>query len=206
VHRRNHGATPSDGNVAQLGALDRTIGLPKGASPAQRVLASGSTIRLRGRTSESRWSWNDRVVFRGASTYARSMAHPKMFSDEDPYLARVRTLAAELPESAEKVSHGRPAFYTRRVFAYYGGSHRDDGAWVEHGHSLVVLPDPEDRRALLDDERTYVPAYLGPSGWVGLDLDEGTDWAEVAELLDASYRMTAPKRAIDQLDARRDAP
>ena len=38
-----------------------------------------------------------------------------------------------------------------------------------------------------------MPAYLGPSGWVGVDLDTDTDWTEIAELLDASYRLTAPQ-------------
>jgi predicted DNA-binding protein (MmcQ/YjbR family) len=129
------------------------------------------------------------------------MAHPRMFDDEDPYLARVRALAAAFPGRAEKVSHGRPAFYTTKVFAYYGGSRKDDRGMIEHARSLVVQPDPGDRRALLEDPRVYIPAYLGPSGWVGVDLDEGTDWTEITELLDASYRLTAPKRAIDQLDA-----
>ena len=127
-----------------------------------------------------------------------------MFDDDDPYLARVRGLAAAFPASAEKVSHGRPAFYTKKVFAYYGGSLKVDGDWVQHPHSLVVLPDPDDRRALLEEERAYVPAYLGPSGWIGVDVDRSdTDWAEVDELLDASYRMTAPSRCVAELDARR---
>ena len=130
------------------------------------------------------------------------MAHPRVFDDEDPYLARVRALAAGFPDSAEKVSHGRPAFVTTKVFAYYGGSHKDDHGMVEHQHSLVLRPDPDDRDALLDEPRVYVPAYLGPSGWVGVDLDEATDWTEIGELLDASYRLTAPTRAVEQLDAR----
>ncbi len=124
-----------------------------------------------------------------------------MFEDDDPLLGRVRALAAELPAAAEKVSHGRPAFFTKKVFAYYGGSLKVDGAWVQHPQSIVVLPDGDDREALLEDERSYVPAYLGPAGWIGIDLDDDTDWAEVAELLDASYRLTAPKALIADLDA-----
>jgi predicted DNA-binding protein (MmcQ/YjbR family) len=131
----------------------------------------------------------------------RSVDHPKMFDDDDPYLGRVRELAGGFPASAEKISHGRPAFFTKKVFAYYGGSLKVDGAWIQHPHSIVVLPDPGDRRALLEDGRAYVPAYLGPSGWIGVDLDDATDWTEVAELLDASYRLTAPKRLVDRLDA-----
>jgi predicted DNA-binding protein (MmcQ/YjbR family) len=65
----------------------------------------------------------------------------------------------------------------------------------------VVLPDEGERRALLEDVRTFVPAYLGPSGWIGLDLDEATDWTEVAELLDESYRLTAPARDVARYDA-----
>lgn len=132
-----------------------------------------------------------------------SVAHPQMFDDDDPMLERVRQLAAGLPGVDEKVSHGRPAWFTKKVFAYYGGSRKVDGEWIQHGRSIVFLPDPAEREALLQDARTYVPAYLGPSGWIGLDLDANTDWAEVAELLDASYRLTAAKRLVVELDERR---
>lgn len=125
-----------------------------------------------------------------------------MFDDDDPYLGRVRGLAAQLPGTAEKVSHGRPAFYTKKVFAYYGGSLKQDGEWVQHEHSIVVLPDPIEREALLEEPRAYVPAYLGPSGWLGIDLDATSDWTEIAELLDASFRLTAPTRHVQQLDQR----
>jgi hypothetical protein len=125
-----------------------------------------------------------------------------MFDDDDPFLGQVRRLAASLPNTGEKVSHGRPAFFTKKVFAYYGGSLKVDGEWIEHPQSIMVQPDEGDRRALLEDDRVYVPAYLGPSGWIGLDLDEATDWSEIAELLDASYRRTAPARDVAALDAR----
>ncbi len=128
------------------------------------------------------------------------MAHPKMFEDDDPVLARVRRLALALPGAAEKVSHGRPAFHTVKVFAYYGGSVKVDGVYRQHPRCVMVLPDTEERPALVEDPRCFVPAYLGPSGWVGLDLDAATDWAEVAELLDASYRRTAPARLVTELD------
>ena len=126
--------------------------------------------------------------------------HPQMFDDDDPYLEGVRELAEALPGADMKVSHGRPAFFTKKVFAYYGGSLKVDGEWVQHPHSLLILPDPGDRQALFEDDRTYVPAYLGPSGWIGLDLDDSTDWDEIAELLDASFRLTAPKTLIAELD------
>ena len=132
------------------------------------------------------------------------MAHPQMFDDADPMLGRLRELALALPDAAEKVSHGHPAFYTTKVFAYFGGSVKVDGEYVQHERSVLVLLPDEERAALLEDERCYVPAYLGAYGWIGVDLGddpERTDWQEIAELLDASYRRTAGARRVKALDA-----
>jgi predicted DNA-binding protein (MmcQ/YjbR family) len=125
-----------------------------------------------------------------------------MFDPADPVLARVGAICLALPEADEKISHGRPAFFTNRVFAYYGGSERIEGAWVAHDSAIMVRPDPDDAPALRADGRFFRPAYLGPSGWLGLDIDGETDWTELAELIDASYRVTAPARLVGLLDAR----
>ncbi len=126
-----------------------------------------------------------------------------MFDDDDPLLARVREITLALPGAAEKVSHGRPAFFTTKVFAYYGGSVKVDGDWVQHEQSVMVLPDREEREALMPDARVYVPGYLGAYGWVGLDLTAAAEgWDEVAELIETSYRATAPKRLVADLDSR----
>jgi len=129
------------------------------------------------------------------------MPHPLMFERGDPVLEEIRVIARALPEAAEKVSHGRPAFHTTKVFCYFGGSQRIDGEWVRHDHAIMIRPDPDDEPALRSDERFWVPAYLGPAGWLGIDLDR-TDLAEAAELIDASYRVTAPARLIRALDER----
>ena len=47
-----------------------------------------------------------------------------MFDDDDPFLARLREIALALPDAAMKVSHGVPAFFTKKVFAYYGASEK----------------------------------------------------------------------------------
>ncbi|GAA5031789.1 MmcQ/YjbR family DNA-binding protein [Microbacterium fluvii] len=128
------------------------------------------------------------------------MSHPIMFDDDDPVLGRVRRVALALPEADEKVSHGRPTFFTTKVFCYYGGSQRIDDEWVRHDRAVLVVPDPGDAPALRQDPRFWVPAYLGPRGWLGLDLDERADWGEIAELIDASYRATAARRLVRRLD------
>ena len=128
------------------------------------------------------------------------MGHPQMFDDDDQVLARVRQICLALPHAAEKISHGRPAFFTKKVFTYYGGSQKVAGEWVEHATAIMIVPDPEDAEALRQDERAWVPAYLGPSGWLGIDLVAPIDWAEVAELIESSYRETAPTRAVAEWD------
>ena len=66
----------------------------------------------------------------------------------------------------------------------------------------MVKVDESDRKALEQDTRFFFPAYMGPSGWLGLDLTakKKVDWAEVCELVDASYRMVAPKKLLKLLD------
>jgi hypothetical protein len=46
------------------------------------------------------------------------------------------------------------------------------------------------------------PAYLGRGRCRSSPRGRGTDWTEVAELIDASYWLTAPKRNVEQLDGR----
>ena len=98
------------------------------------------------------------------------MAHPVMFEDADPYLVRLREICLALPEAQEKVSHGRPNFFTKKVFAGYGATLRGDHDPEPYARSVVFLPDAADRPALLDDDRVFEPAYLGPYGWLGFDL------------------------------------
>ena len=133
------------------------------------------------------------------------MAHAQMFDQDDPILARVRAISLGLPGAAEKISHGRPVFFTKKVFAHYGGSDRSGpGDWIQHPQSVLVLLEPDERAALLDDPRTYRPAYWGPSGWLGVDLSLTTDFDEVGELIESSFRNTASARLIAELDARAD--
>jgi predicted DNA-binding protein (MmcQ/YjbR family) len=131
------------------------------------------------------------------------MTHPRMFDADDPLLARVRRLCLAYPEAAERISHGRPNFFTVRSFCFFGGSERVDGQWRPHDASVLIKPDPDDAPALLQDARFFRPAYLGASGWLGLDIRAEDDGAEVAELIDASYRLTAPARLVRTLPAER---
>jgi predicted DNA-binding protein (MmcQ/YjbR family) len=130
-------------------------------------------------------------------------SHPPSIALDDPTLERVRRIALALPGAEERLSVGHPTFATTKVFLWFGGSERVDGrSGPRHPLSVVVRPDPGDEPALRQDARFWVPAYLGPFGWIAIDLDDETDWSEISELIDASYRVTAPARLVRELDAR----
>ena len=131
------------------------------------------------------------------------MPHPIMFSDDDRGLAEVRKVALGFPGAFEKISWGRPVFCAPKIFVMYGGSAKTGtkSEYIQYPHSILVKVDESDRRALERDRRFFYPAYMGPSGWLGLDLTKKkVDWGEVTELIDASFRMIAPKKLIKMLD------
>ena len=76
---------------------------------------------------------------------------------------------------------------------------------TRYDHALLIKVDDSERQALQQDPRFFYPAYLGPYGWLGLDFDAAkVDWDEVAELVDASFRLQAsgaagsPARRLDR--------
>jgi hypothetical protein len=127
------------------------------------------------------------------------MPHPIMFSDDDPILNRLRVVALAFPDATEVVAHGRPTFRGgKKMFGMYGGGVKGG---PRYDASILFKVEESERIALEQDSRFFFPAYMGPFGWLGLDLATRPDWTEVAELLDTSYRMIAPKKLITQLDA-----
>ncbi len=126
-----------------------------------------------------------------------------MFSDDDFGLAQIREIALAFPTAFEKVSWGRPVFCAPKMFAMFGGNVKGEDGMIPYPSSLLIKVDDSDRRALEADRRFFFPAYMGPFGWLGLDLTAAqVDWAEVRELVDASFRLIAAKKLIRQLDER----
>lgn len=127
------------------------------------------------------------------------MAHPRMYRDDDPYLADVRRICLALPEVTEVEAWGRPTFRAGKIFALFTGSE-------EERYTLVFKPESDERAALVEDERFSVPAYWGAGGWLALDLTAApVDWEEVVELVESSYRQVALKRMLRALDGDDDA-
>ena len=114
-------------------------------------------------------------------------------SQEDPRLARLTEICLALPEASRRDSGSHATFLVRKMtFAYYLHNHHGDG--IVSVCCKTPLGENRDMIAL-DPERFYMPAYIGPRGWVALRLDRGeVDWEEVGRLVIDSYRLVAPKR------------
>ena len=131
------------------------------------------------------------------------MTHPLMFDGDDEILAQLRAIALSFPGAQEKVSHGRPVWFTTSQFAMYGGHVKGSHGDTSLERALMFKPDADHRDLLLGDERFVVPAYEGAYGWLAIALDTWEpSWDEVTELLEESFRMTAPPARIKELDAR----
>lgn len=113
---------------------------------------------------------------------------PKL--DQGKQLNRVRRICAAIPGTLEKLSHGEPTFFTpQRVFAMFDNNHHGDG------HIAVWIPAaPGVQAALIEEspETYFRPPYVGPSGWVGVELPRVDD-EQLGALLREAYRLMSTK-------------
>ena len=117
----------------------------------------------------------------------------KRSTGEDERLSRLTLICLKLPEASRVIQGDHASFAVKKkTFAYFLNDHHGDGIV-----SVCCKVLPGDNAVLVrsDPARFYLPAYIGPRGWVGLRLDVGeVDWEEVAELVAHSYCLTATKR------------
>ena len=126
------------------------------------------------------------------------MARPQATRSQRP-LAKLRTMCMAYPEAHEKVfgGHTIPTFRVRdKIFAQYEESEGRPAVWCKAApgaQAVLVGADPG---------RFFVPPYIGHAGWVGVRLDGAVDWEHLAEMIEESYRLIAPKRLLALLDVR----
>ena len=115
-------------------------------------------------------------------------------------LDSLRAICLALPEAEERETWDKPNFRVRnKIFAMY---------WDQDDRTAVSCKVPPGSQTILigaDPERFFSPPYVGPKGWVGMWLDAGVDWTEVAFIVNRSYRMTAPKKLGAQVPERPDS-
>src|SRR5213594_466189 len=123
-------------------------------------------------------------------------------ADRERVLARIRGICLALPEVSERLSHGAPTFFVRgkRAFLMVLTDHHDDGRfaiWCAAGEGMqgmLVEADPE---------RFFVPPYVGHRGWLGVRLDRGLDWNELAGIAEDAYAEVAPASLVQAAAERR---
>lgn len=113
---------------------------------------------------------------------------------------RLSKICLALPNATCEQMHAHIAFRIgKKVFAYYLNDHHGDGIVSV---CCKVLPGDNERLIAASPRKFYMPAYIGPRGWVALRLDRPTaDWNEVKELVRCSYEQMAPKRLLQRLQS-----
>ncbi len=114
----------------------------------------------------------------------------------DPF-ARLQAHCLSLPEAAEQETWDAPTFRVRnKIFAMTRDNDGRVSVWCK------ARPGIQEMLIGADAGRFFKPPYVGPKGWIGIHLDDDTDWDEVDDLVEESYRMTAPKRLSALLDSK----
>ncbi len=106
----------------------------------------------------------------------------------------IREVCLGLPDAREVVSHGMADFRVgKRTFATYAINHHGDGRialW------LNMPPGAQQLYVEAEPGACFVPPYVGPRGWLGVELDAGLDWNRVAALVREAWAQAAsPEQA-----------
>jgi hypothetical protein len=112
-------------------------------------------------------------------------------------LRRLREICLGLPETSERLSHGAPTFFVRekRAFLMVLTDHHGDGrfaiwcAAADGMQAMLVEADPD---------KYFVPPYVGYRGWLGVRLDRGLDWGELAGIAEDAYAEVAPAKLVER--------
>ena len=124
-------------------------------------------------------------------------------AERERTLNGIRRICLALPETSERPSHGAPTFFVRgkRAFVMVLTNHHGDGRFAIWCAAPAGL-----QRSLVeaDPERFFVPPYVGHRGWLGVRLDRGLDWDELAGICEDAYAQVAPPKLLDAVIARLD--
>ncbi len=108
----------------------------------------------------------------------------------------MRKVCLSLPESEEVLSHGIPNFRVRgKSFAIYARNHHGDGRlalWLE------APPGAQSHFTEIDPVAYFIPPYVGPNGWLGVELNKGVPWAAIVDRVREAYMIVAPAQLRKQ--------
>lgn len=114
----------------------------------------------------------------------------------------VRELCLAFPGVEEFESHGSPNYRARlgsgkgKVFAIFALNHHGDG----HVALWLNTPALEQSRLIASaPKHIFKPQYVGPSGWIGVELNRGFSWKRVIELVHMAYVNSSPAKLVAQI-------
>lgn len=111
-------------------------------------------------------------------------------------LAALRDIALAFPDAVETEAYGQVAFRVRdKIFVTYGTD--NDGVQV----STKCAPGQQELLVKHGDPY-FVPEYTGRQGWIGVHVDDETDWNEIGDLVIDSYREVAPRSLSQSIGIR----
>lgn len=109
----------------------------------------------------------------------------------------VRKVCLSFPEAEEIPSRGSPDFRVRgKTFATYVINHHGDG----HVTLWLRAPSGDQQTFVEHDSKNYfVPPYVGPKGWLGVNLDKGLTWSTIAQRVREAYVAVAPPALTEKI-------
>jgi hypothetical protein len=122
--------------------------------------------------------------------------------ERERVLEKLREVCLALPETSERPSHGAPTFFVRqkRAFVMVLTDFHGDGRFA----LWCAAPDGMQKMLVeADPERFFVPPYVGHRGWLGVRLDRGLHWDELAGIAEDAYAEVAPRRLVEAARAGR---
>jgi predicted DNA-binding protein (MmcQ/YjbR family) len=123
---------------------------------------------------------------------------PKMTKTQRTISDVVRDIMANLPEMEESVSHGSPTFRVRgKIFASYTINHHGDGRVALN---LIAPPGAQAAFTKMQPKAYFVPPYVGPKGWLGVELDKGLGWKTVRQHVRDAYEVVAPPDLVNAIE------
>lgn len=102
----------------------------------------------------------------------------------------VRNVCLSFPGVEEVPSRGSPDFRVGgKTFATYVINHHGDG----HVALWLRAPSGDQQTYVeLDSENYFVPPYVGPKGWLGVELNKSLTWSSIAERVREAWIEVAP--------------
>jgi predicted DNA-binding protein (MmcQ/YjbR family) len=104
----------------------------------------------------------------------------------------VREVCLSFPEAEEGTAHGAPHYHVRgKTFAMYTINHHGDGRvslW------LNAPPGAQEIHVRGEPKHFFIPPYVGPRGWLGVELNKGLGWKRIAVLVREAYEKVAHPR------------